>query len=347
MLPYIILIMYLILYRFMFFPKKDLNKKRKKMYIIGALIPIFIIAGFRGAGVGADTQSYIRIFEAAKSAHFLEVYSDYSRLEYGYKYFVYFLASYFSHPQWQFIFVAFFSCIGIGYFVYQNAREPFLAILFFITLGFFDFTLSGLRQTIAITVTLFLFPLIKDRKLFWFLVGIFIAALFHKSALFFIPAYFIANNPVKKKTVIVYFLSFFVLFLVADKLLLAAADALDYNYSVENVGNGYIFFSIVLIITVLAFKFHKSLIQQNKNNRFIINMSFCSFMLWGVRLISRTAERITLYYMPYTYVLLEEIIMSRSVSIRRQYYFITVVCCIILYLYRLYNNSTINSYQFY
>ncbi|WP_147552606.1 EpsG family protein [Barnesiella propionica] len=346
MLPYIILIMYLILYRFMFFPKKDLNKKHKKMYIIGALIPIFIIAGFRGIDVGTDTPNYIRIFEVAGSVNFLDSYSEYSRLEYGYRYFIYFLASYFSHPQWQFIFVAFFSCIGIGYFVYQNAREPFLAILFFVTLGFFDFTLSGVRQTIAVTVTLFLFSFIKNRKLLWFLVGIFIAALFHKSALFFIPAYFIANNPVKKKTVIVYFLSFFVLFLVADKLLLATADALDYNYGVESTGNGYIFFSIVLIITVLAFKFNKSLIRQNRDNRFMININFCSFMLWGVRLISRTAERITLYYMPYTYVLLEEIIMSRSVSIRRQYYFITVVCCIILYFYRLHNNTSLNPYQF-
>ena len=117
MLPYIILIMYLILYRFMFFPKKDLNKKHKKMYIIGALIPIFIIAGFRGIDVGTDTPNYIRIFEVAGSVNFLDSYSEYSRLEYGYRYFIYFLDSYFSHSQWQFIFVAFFSCIGIGYFV--------------------------------------------------------------------------------------------------------------------------------------------------------------------------------------------------------------------------------------
>lgn len=69
--------------------------------------------------------------------------------------------------------------------------------------------------------------------------------------------------------------------------------------------------------------------------------------LWCVRLISRTAERVSLYFMPYTYIALEEYISTRSKQDRHIYLLVAVILSSTLFIYRLMGQEQFNQFKFY
>lgn len=336
--------------RVFIFNSWDMGNKEKKLFTVLALIPVTIISGFRNGEIGNDTAGYKLMFQNIAN----DDYND--RIEIGFIYFNKLLQFFTSDSQWLFIIVASFLSISIGVFVYKNAKDPFLAILFFVTLGLFQFSMSGVRQTIAVAMTILSMELIKKRKILWFLGLILLASQFHKSAMFFIPAYFIANRNVTLKNVIIYFFAFTAIYFSAEFFLLRAADILELNYGVEETNNGGIFFMIVFFITLLGFWNRKSIIADKNNNQrrikssniIFINLNFISLLLWTIRLISRTAERVTFYYMPSTYLLLEEYVSSIKTKQNRLFaYIIVTVLAVTLFIYRISRDSSLVPYKFF
>ena len=328
-----------------------MQNKDKRKFIILALIPMTVISGLRNEKIGSDTESYKLMFEDIMVGDYNE------RIEIGYRYFNEILQFFTSESQWLFIIVAVFLSVSIGVFVDKNAKDPFLAILFFVTLGLFQFSLSGIRQTIAVAITILSIELIKKRKLFWFLVFVFLATQFHKSAMLFIPGYFIANRIITIKNIIIYFFVFTAIYFSAEFFLLKAADILELNYGIEETNNGEIFFIIVLIITVLGFwKRDRILAIRNNNNKLyvnssniiFINLNFISLLIWAIRLISRTAERVAFYYMPSTYLLLEEYVCSIKTKQNRLFaYILITVLAVTLFFYRIYRDISLVPYEFF
>lgn len=340
MIPYVVIVLVIIFARYLIGTKSILLTNRaKRRYLFIALIPVFFVIAFRGETIGMDTSNYIRHFEELRL--FKMNYDE--RIEIGYVYLVKYISSCFDSVRWLFVLTAFFTCLSIGQFIYRTAKDPSLALLFFVTLGLFQFALSGIRQTIAISITLWLYPYIKHQQLLKFTVGIIVASLFHKSAFLFFPAYIMAQQHISTKLIFFELLSFAFIFLVADKLLLLAADTMNYNYGIEETGNGYIFFCIVLLISIFGLINKNDILKQNFDNQYIINVNFISLLLWGIRLISRTAERVSFYYMPYTYLLLEEYLTSQK---KVFIYPIIMVLAICLFFYRVARDPSIFPYIF-
>lgn len=345
MLPYIILLL------FPFFVKLfytgECIKKYKFSYVFIALLPLFIILGFKGNMVGSDTPNYIRIFENATYFDILGERSMNEQLEIGYKVFIHLLTSITSVYQWQFIIVGALVYVSIGYFVYKHAKDPALAILLFITLGYFQFTLSGIRQTMAMSIILFSYEFIKRRNFIKYFIIVIIAALFHKSALFFLPTYFIACRQFTRKNIFITIMAFSIFFIFSESMLLWSADVFEYNYGIEETDNGYIFFIIVLVITILSLIFNKQIIRSNKNNVIFLNINIVSFFLWCMRLISRTVERVSFYFLPATCIILEEFVVSiKNSKYRIAIYFLVFIFSSALFIYRIYNNPSLVPYQF-
>ena len=120
------------------------------------------------------------------------------------------------------------------------------------------------------------------------------------------------------------------------------------EYGIEETGNGAIFLTIVFLITFFGYWMKDKLLAQNPANQFFINISFISFLLWILRLISRTAERVTFYYMPSTYLVLEELVSSiKTKKDRNLIYFLVSAASIILFFYRLSYDKTLVPYHFF
>ncbi len=342
MIPYIVAALSILLIRVFFPTYRSLTPPEKKKYIFWALLPAFILSAFRGNAVGPDTGTYIENYKIllADPEYFIEQ----TRMESGFVYFMYILSYFSAAPQWIFILSSLLLYFSIGHFVYKNATEPTFILFFFITLGLFQFTLSGIRQTIAISLSLFTYELIKDKRLLLFMIMIAISMQFHKSAIFFLPAYFVANRHINRYLLLIILLFFFFIFPI-ENILLSTASALEYDYGIEKTGNGYIFFIISILIVIAGYATE----QRIKTNQFAIclDLNIIHALLWTLRLISRTAERVTFYYSPYAYLALSEWVVSiRNKEHKALIIAGIILLCLILYVKRLYSGVHIIPYSF-
>lgn len=334
---------------FCVFREDSLISIRKKKHIFNfALLPVFAIIAFKAETVGADTSSYYASYEAARE-YGMSALDDfgYERIEPGYKLMLYLLTLLRADAQWLSIIVGGLVVYTLSKVIRNNASNWSLALFFFVSLGFFQFAMSGIRQTIAVCISMLSYNSIRERNLLRFLLLIALAASFHKSVIVFIPAYFIANQRITTKRIALMFISIISLLFVADKLLLSAADLMNYDYGIEKTNNGYLFFGLVLFVTFLVVKNRHILIEYRQSNKMVININFISLALWFVRLMSRTAERVSLYFMPYTYIALAEYLATRSSSQKRAYTIVALVLGSLLALRRLSAQEDLRHFYFF
>lgn len=85
--------------------------------------------------------------------------------------------------------------------IYNNVAYPTLALLFyFMPIMFFEDS-GQMRQGLGIAVCVASFKFIKERNLFMFLLCMYIALGFHKTAIVFLPAYWIVKIPLNSKRI--------------------------------------------------------------------------------------------------------------------------------------------------
>ena len=133
----------------------------------------------------------------------------------------------------------------------------------------------------------------------------------------------------------------------AENILLTAADVMDYNYGIEKTDNGNIFLIIVLLISLFAYKRRAYIVNNNDNGPLLYNANYVSVLLWIIRMVSRTVERVSLYFMPYTYVLLAESLNTLPKKEKGNTTFIVILLAMILFLYRMSYQMEINNFMFF
>ena len=320
------------------------TRRQKSANLVLALMPFFFLTAFKANDIGSDTSLYLQMFQEYNADDFVR--GDEERIEYGYVLLNQFLYLFSHDGQIVFITTALLSSVACYVFFLNNAKHSCLALYFFLTLGFFGFALSGTRQTISISLGMFAYPMIKQKKLLIFALLIGLAMLFHKSTFCFIPAYLVAHRSLKARQIIWMFLGALLLFFFDDTILISTADILKYNYGIEETGNGYFFFAFVLFVTVMVVRARNKILLLNSENESIININFLSLATWTIRLISRTAERVSLYYLPFTAVALEEFISSKKTN-KTMWKLLFVLLAAFLFLRRTGIQEDLNNYQFF
>lgn len=349
MIPYYLFLFILIIC--VFAEESAKTFKGKTRIFVFALFPYFALIAFKDSSVGTDTAGYFQSFAGMISRDFHGIFSyddfGYERIEKGYKLFIWLLSRFTTNPQILLIATALVSTTSIYYFIKENADNKCLSLFFFVTLGFFQFAMTGIRQTLAISITLFGYKYLRDKKLVKFVLVVLFATFFHKSAIVFLLAYFVAGIKLNNKSVILSFVGLVIIYFLADKLFLVAADVLEYNYNIESTGNGYIFFTIVLLITVLCLLSRTALIKKRADNEILLKVNIISLAIWTLRLISRTAERLSLYYMPYSYVSLEQFITLKKRQGEREWMVVAMILCGFLFIRRVSIQEDLNHYRFF
>jgi hypothetical protein len=199
-------------------------------------------------------------------------------------------------------------CFSLFFFIKRYASNKRYAVYFYYTIGLFAFSLAGLRQALAMSICLFAYEAARRRKIIPFLLLVGVAYLQHKSALFFLPAFFVGWVPWKAKYHLVILSVFGIVGLFFHEFYALVTEWMGYDYVIENTRNGGIFLLILLIIGFLGIVYRKKLLEVDKNNLFFLNMHFVVVMLWIFRMFTRTAERPTFYYLYASIILLDRIL---------------------------------------
>lgn len=178
----------------------NLKSGRNKFIYITLTFGFFIVlSALRSSGVGNDTTEYIRLFENISSAGNISGYS--LRYEAGYLYLNKLLSLLSSNSQIIIIVTSIIIMGGFARFIYKYSNNLFLSVYLFFTLGYFGMSMNTIRLNIAIVVVLFSYDFLREKKLIKFIITVFLASLFHRTAIIFLLAWPITKLKFSRKTI--------------------------------------------------------------------------------------------------------------------------------------------------
>ncbi|WP_419876219.1 EpsG family protein [Candidatus Pristimantibacillus sp. PTI5] len=187
MLIYIILLLILFMAAIIFL----FNKKTKNRFIflLFAFVPTFLISAFRSYNVGADTLAYVVLFDELKRMSIQEILNWNIYFETGYLIFNHIIQYFTMNNQAILIVTSLIIISSVFLLIYKYSVSLFFSVYLFITLAFYYNSMNIIRQYIAIAILTYSLSLVKKRKLVPFIIVVFLASLFHSSALIFSIVY--------------------------------------------------------------------------------------------------------------------------------------------------------------
>lgn len=311
------------------------TKKAQKRYLILVGFVTVIILSLRGENYGSvyDVRVYMNFFESVAVTEWnkIPMIQDF---EVGFV-ILNKLLSYISHSGRTIIlFEACFCIYSVSRFIYKNSNEVFWAYFFFMTLGNFGFMVTGIRQSIAICVTLFAVEYAKERKLIPFLIVNTVAISIHTSAWVFLITYFLIGNKLieKHKELIIVLISGMVIGapqiievgkMISDEVK-AGSEAV---YSLNGI--------VPILIYSIAILGHIFLMCRNENDRKSVGleMTAMGLGLYFLRFYNMALERLAFYHLQGSTVALADLMgkIKRNQEGRVIQMFVVLICLFLFY----------------
>ncbi len=325
-----------------------LSEEKKKKFKIGmvvvAILPMFLLFVLRYKYIGADTIGYVRFFQKEirkySWAQLFDVES--MRFEIGFRVYTKIISLFSSSYTFYFLINALVIFGILMRFSFKYTQNPFVFFFLFITLGTYAFFETGLRQALAMVLCLLAVDFVKDKKPIRFIFLVVLAYFFHKSALVFLLIYPLCAIKKYDWAIFVYVIlaAVFVLGFTAFQDLFN--QLLGYEYGVEETGNGGIFMLFIFVIFAFCFFMTYDKKGEKKTENVILHLSFLTVIFWLLRLVSRTAERISYYYIFGLYIYFSQAIKYDKDRLSSFLKWLLILACLVLFIYR--NIGT--NYQF-
>ncbi len=283
------------------------EKARKWLFFIGCLA-IVLIVGLRSERTGNDTIGYVRNFSSINLISWKGLVTEYPK-DTGFYFFVKLIRMVTDSKVIFLLATAFMSLFGIFDLIKRNSKSPVLALFFYVTLSNFNFIMTGIRQSIAMSFCMLSVRYVQERKFFRFLLLVLIAAQFHHSAYIFLVMYFLGTRKINALNILISILVTVAAYFSYEKLLDVANELLNYDYGVEYLDNGMIFFVILLCILTICLLTKDKWITSVKET-VMMNSGIMCGIIWVFRLVGRTAERPSMYWLNTIPVILPEALDS-------------------------------------
>ncbi|MGN0554952.1 MAG: EpsG family protein [Candidatus Fimenecus sp.] len=294
------------------------NAQKRKLYIALMSINWILISGLRGMSVGADTLSYRRRFERTLMTpwsklfeNFYTVYVNEDGKDPGYSVFEKLVQIFTDNYQVYLVVVAAVFFIGLAFWISRYSSEPCMSYLIFSAFLFGFYALTGLRQTVATVLVVFIgTKLIEKRKFLPFLLVVLVAFTVHKSAICFLPFYFLSRLPVNKKSILAVLCATPILFVFKDQIFRVVGYLVGYEYDeLENRG-AYGFTFMYIAVTVVMLLLLKLIRKKCPQYKMYYNALFMGLMFLPLVFVNPTAMRAVQYYSLFLMLSVPEIVKA-------------------------------------
>lgn len=317
------------------------GKQGRKLFVVFAVLSWVVISGLRHDSIGADTLAYRYSFDRVANVSWAELWGRFVNIIFlgepgkdpGYS-----LIEKLIHtllPDYQvFLFlIALIFTVPLGIWVYRYSRDPYISILLYSTLFYSFFAITGQRQTLATASVVFLgYELIRKRKLIPFLALVLISSTVHRSALVFLPFYFIANIRINRGYLLFVLAGFILLFIFRVPVALFFQDVSGYDYGVYDRAGTTNFTIVLLLVFIVALLQYRHVITRNPNAIHYYNALVAALLLTPLTWVNPSAMRAVQYYSIFLMLLIPELIWSFLPKDRRVVYIVVVSLLLILFL---------------
>ncbi len=310
-------------------------KVNKRISIWGCFI-LFFYGALRSTSVGTDVQSYTDTYLTLPYMSFKEIFSSItivSRDPFFYT-FLKMLTYINDDPQFMLMVISAIVAICVSIFIYKNSVNPILSFTMFITLRYYSFTLTGLRQAIAWAVVILSYEFIKEKKPLKFILTVCLAALFHKSALVFLLAYPLAN--VKRIDIMTLIASLILgINFITNGLiikLIVQIPLLDqyqsYVFGGETTSSGSTLLLIYISIILFAFVVRNKIISKGDDIYLMYNLTIVGIAITTLSFEYANVFRIG-YYFIFPIIILFPIVINRTLDKKFQQLLIYTVILVL------------------
>lgn len=248
MLPYLSILTFIVLW--VVFEYKITG--RKSFWL--PLISLSLFAGMRSYVIGTDSKVYTKRFISSLDIQYFEFNEN---KEIGYQLLEYTLLKVTHNYFWLFFITGLIVVYCYLRIIKIYSVTYWLSIFLFLTTGVYTFFFNGLRQGLAMAIFSLATPYLLEKKFFYYLLICFLASLFHTTALFMIPFYFLVNLRFK----LIYKIAFtFIGSLFVSSFLISYISTTNEKYEgyavVSEKAGGLLtlsfYFSLVILIYIIS-----------------------------------------------------------------------------------------------
>ncbi len=313
-------------------------KSGRKYFCVIAAILMILYSALRSEYLYSDTpgyvDSYIKISKYSFSQALDLFKTDMKNPSF---YFLGWIVSrVFPSGQVWLAFLSILYIVAIMYLIYKESKIPFISVIVFLSLGYFTFSLTGLRQALAMTLMVPAYFMAKSDKPIKFVLIILLAYLFHNSALVFLLIYPIRNLK---------FGWFHVLFigccLVVSLFLKSQFKEFIGEVFKDSYYGGYSesdkvlnFSGIIIQLAIFIFNtfYYKNITTKNKSTLILYNCAFLglSFQLFSI--VVAEMFRISMYFSIFNLILIPISIVSEPNEKWRNVEMILVIAVLLAYV---------------
>ena len=318
MIPYLALIIVILMLGVINRETDIVGRPKRNFCVFFACVVFTFVSGFRADTVGADTYNYQQFFLWVSSLNFSEVASTDTLLwnsqgtEVTYKYFNWLIGQFFKNPQSITMACAIVLAVVLFLIVIQQSKDPWLSILLFVCLGFFQTSMNIAPSCIASLCVLLGCRYVIRRSLLKFLGCIALGCIFHYSALLFLPIYLIPKLKLSFKFVLIYLLCGFMFLPVVYPLLVNimgafAPDRWSQYLTVSRINLSQL---LVWLFYFVLFIFARFVSDKSKRRTVELDLYNGLFLIVGLAyaltLCSTSFSRIAILFAPFLILAIPE-----------------------------------------
>ena len=315
-------------------------------FAVVAVAPLVVWAGYRG-NIG-DTGAYVKSFgEMPSSFGGIRNYMDTITKDQGF----YFASAVIkciigNRDTVYFIIVAAIQCFLL-FKIYRKYSTSF-AVSFFLFIASTDYIswiFNGMRQFVAVTITVACFPWILEKKYVKAIILILIASLFHQSALLVIPFVFIVQGKAWNAKTLVFIVAVVAAVLFADRFT-DILDSMLAETQYQNVVSDWenwqddgtnmlrvLVYSVPAILSLIGLKYIRE--EDDPVINICTNMSIASAGLYVISMFTSGIfiGRLPIYFSLYGYILLPWLIKNMFTKRSTQVIYIGMVGAYLVFYY--------------
>lgn len=275
------------------------NDKKKKYYCIFITIYLTFISGFRSyqgiSCVGGDTEIYANMFERVSLMSFDKVLN--TDFDTGFFIFIKCLSMIINSPTFMFVVIAGLFMSSVSILIYKYSKKPSLSYLLLFSFYYFQFSMTGMRQTLAMATLFFSLIFLLENKRLEFIICVLLASTFHSTALIFLVVYFFKNIQLKKNYIYLCVIFATVIFIFKGSIAGYIINVIKYrDYYVENNSNGFTMLFVYLVIYAFILFTQYLINNKDKINGLFIVMLTIGISFEILKLSQTIFFRIAMYF---------------------------------------------------
>ncbi|MDT2747772.1 EpsG family protein [Vagococcus fluvialis] len=313
-----------------------ISTKRANFLLVLFFVFIVVISGYRY--VGTDVPAYKIYFES------IDAYSlSFPLYEKGY-FVLNKIISFFTNDfQYVLIVTALITLIPIYTTIKKYSINPFLSLFYFISFYFYFNSFNLVRQYLVVSFLFYSVKFIFEKRLIPFVLTVLVASLFHMTALFFIPFYWLCRIKYRSFTYLILMIASVCISFLTPTLIRIIAKLVPkvasyINYDVQGASANFtIIFTFCAFVVAILLK--EKIEKIEKNSIIYINFVFFAFCLSLLSINNIIFFRLASYFYIFIILLLPLLFYSLDKKLKPITYFLSSLLLIMYYYRQLFNNN--------